>query len=266
MLACMTGLRRWVPLINLDQGSSVPLGFVFELTDKLTPSDITDGFCKAVVLDHVLDSQAFHANHLVFVYDACTELVLIVPSPISDPGMDLSNSQAGFVAVLGALLFPGMPTLRLGKPSLILGKMARVANLFSGREGHHGLNAKIETDHCVDHWQGFDVILHQDRDEVAVRTIFGDSNRARFGILGKISMPMDIQGSIHFCQGQCSSIPLESVGGISSRLAILLFLKCGVFGASLKEVLECSIQVPQRLLNGHTRNISQPKIVFLEVR
>src|SRR5713101_6380659 len=105
----MTGLRRWVPLINLDQGSSVPFGFVLELTDELTPSDITDRFCKAVVLDHVLDSQALHANHLVFVYDACTELVLIVPSPILDPGMDTSDFQAGFVAVLGAFLFPGMP-------------------------------------------------------------------------------------------------------------------------------------------------------------
>src|SRR5712691_10322430 len=125
MLACMTGLRRWVPLINLDQGSSVPLGFVFQLTDELTPSHIRDSLSQAVVLDHVLDCQALDAHHLVFVDDACAELVLVVSPSIGDTSMDTGDLQTGLVPVLGALLFSGMSPLRFYQPLFIFGKIAR---------------------------------------------------------------------------------------------------------------------------------------------
>jgi hypothetical protein len=46
MLAGMTSLRRWVPLVDFDQGASVSPGFVLQLTDKLTPSHITDRLGK----------------------------------------------------------------------------------------------------------------------------------------------------------------------------------------------------------------------------
>ena len=73
MLACATGLRRGREAVNLDQGASVPLGFVFQLTNELAPTHVTDRFRQAVVLDHVLDGQTLHANHLVFVNHACAE-------------------------------------------------------------------------------------------------------------------------------------------------------------------------------------------------
>jgi hypothetical protein len=49
-IACFT---RWIPPIDLGEGSSVPLRFVFQLTDELTPSNIRYGFGEAVVFDHV---------------------------------------------------------------------------------------------------------------------------------------------------------------------------------------------------------------------
>src|SRR5438045_9285200 len=99
MLACMTGLRRWVPLIDLDQGSAVPLALVFQLTDKLTPSDILNCFGKLVILDHVLDCQALHANHLVFVNNACRELVLVISSSVVDTGMDFGDFETCLLPV-----------------------------------------------------------------------------------------------------------------------------------------------------------------------
>src|SRR5271157_5075280 len=80
MLAIMTRFAGRIPTINFDQSSSVPLSLVFELTNKLTPSDITDSFCQTVVFDHILDGQTLHANHLVFVDNAGRELVLVVTS------------------------------------------------------------------------------------------------------------------------------------------------------------------------------------------
>src|SRR5436305_7090984 len=136
----MTALRRWVPLIDLDQGSSVPLALVFQLTDKLTPSDILNCFGKLVILDHVLDCQALHANDLVFMDNACRELVLVISSSVVDTGMDFGNFQTGFVPVLGALLFPGMPTLGLCKLLLIAGRVAGVANGLTSREGNQGFD------------------------------------------------------------------------------------------------------------------------------
>src|SRR5260370_4459516 len=121
MLVCMTGLRRRIPAVNLDQGSSVPCGFVVELTDKLAPSHIADRFCKFVVFDHVLDCQTLHAHHLVFVNNACAELVLVVTTTVIDTGMDLGYLQTGFVPVLRALLLFRMPSLSFCQFLLILG-------------------------------------------------------------------------------------------------------------------------------------------------
>ncbi|SRR6266487_1763153 len=192
MLACATGLRRRIEPIESDQGASVPLGFILQLTDKLAPSDITDSFCKAVVLDHILDSQALHANHLVFVYHASAELVLVVSPPIVDSSLDFGNLQTCLVPVLRALLL-GVPSLSFCQFLLIFGKIARIAHPLTSRDGNQRLQTKIESNHSVDHWQRFDVFLYQDRDGVAVGTILGDADRAGLCVFWKRSMPVDIQ-------------------------------------------------------------------------
>jgi hypothetical protein len=37
LFAIMTRFRRWIPTINLDEGSSIPLALILQLTDELTP-------------------------------------------------------------------------------------------------------------------------------------------------------------------------------------------------------------------------------------
>jgi hypothetical protein len=149
MLACATGLARRGPTVNLDQGSSVPLGFVFQLPDELTPTDITDSFRKAVVSDHVLDCQTLNANHLVFVDDACRELVLVVSSAVIDPRMDFGDFEACLVAVLRAFLFPGMPSLHFCQLLLILGKIAWIADGRTRGKSDHRLDAQVKTNHLL---------------------------------------------------------------------------------------------------------------------
>src|SRR5437667_12256945 len=89
-----------IPLVNLDQGSSIPLGFVFQLPGKFTPSHIRDGFCQAVVFHHILDVQALDAYDLVLAYDLHLELVLIVPPLVCNHFIDESN----FETLLGSSL------------------------------------------------------------------------------------------------------------------------------------------------------------------
>src|SRR5437660_1188521 len=79
-------------------------------------------------------------------------------------------------------------------------------------------------------------------------------------------MPVDIQGSVHLCQTQRTPIPLEGIGGIGSRLSMLLFLEGRIRSSALKKVLEGPVQMPQRLLKRHRGNLSQPRILLLEIR
>src|SRR5260370_253204 len=180
--------------------------------------------------------------------------------------MDLGYLQTGFVPVLRALLLFRMPSLSFCQFLLILGKIAGIANCLTGGKDDHRFETQVNANHFIDHWQGLDIVLYQDRNEVAVRTILGDGDRAGFGVLGKVPMPVDIQGSIHLCQGQRGSIPLESSSSVGSRLSILLFLEGGVLGTPLKKVLESSLQVPQGLLNRDRRDLSKPRILLLQVR
>src|SRR6266581_6026816 len=92
---------RRVPLVNLDEGPSIPLGFILQLPGELTPSDIRDGFCQTVVFDHMLDLQTLDTYDLVFAYDASREFVLIVSSAICHLFMDASNLKTSFCTVLG---------------------------------------------------------------------------------------------------------------------------------------------------------------------
>ncbi len=171
MLACMTGLRRGIEAVNLDQGASVPLGFVFQLTNELTPTHVTDGFCQAVIFDHVLDGQALHANHLVFVHDACAELVLGVSSAVIDPSMKTSHFETSLFPVLGTFLFLGMASLGFCQLLLILGKVAGIADALTGGKRNHRLDPQIKPDHLEGDGKRLDVFFDQDRNEVTVCAI-----------------------------------------------------------------------------------------------
>ena len=184
MLTRAACFARGIEPVNLDQGSSVPLGFVFELADKLTPSHIGYGFSQFGVFDHVLDSQALHANHLVFVNDACRELMLVVSPPVLDTNMDAGYLQTGFVPVFRALLFLGMPSLSFCQAFLIFGKELGIADSLTSGEHHHGCNAKIESHLLVDHWQVFDAVLYQNGHKVAVCAILGHGDRAGLCVFG----------------------------------------------------------------------------------
>ena len=163
MLASATGLRRWVPLVNLDQGASVPLGFVFQLANELTPTHVTDGFCQAVVFEHILDGQTLHADDLVFAHHACTELVLVVSSAVIDLSVNASGFETGFVPVLRSLLFLSMSTLGFCQALLILGKVAGITDALSSGESHHRFDTQIKPDHLWRHGKRLDIFFNQDR-------------------------------------------------------------------------------------------------------
>ena len=61
-----TTLTRRIPLVDFDQGSTVPFSLVFKLRDKLAPTDVSNSLTEFGVFDHVLDCQRLNADRLVF--------------------------------------------------------------------------------------------------------------------------------------------------------------------------------------------------------
>lgn len=134
-----------IPLVNLDQGPSIPGGFVFQLGHKLRPAHVTDRFGKGRVLDHVLHLQTLHTDRLVFTDQASREFVREITATISDASMKTSHFLASLLSILGPLFLPGMSPLSFCQLLLILVEEVRVAYHFSIREHHEGLQAQVST-------------------------------------------------------------------------------------------------------------------------
>src|ERR1700687_2141496 len=123
-----------VPLVNLDQGSTVPPGFILHLADELTPADITDGFRQRVVLDHIFDVQALHTYDLVLAYELGRELVVIVTPSIRYLGVDCGHLLPCFGSILTHLFLLGELALSTSQFLLITGSKigVAIAMTFSG--------------------------------------------------------------------------------------------------------------------------------------
>jgi hypothetical protein len=266
MLAGMTGLRRGIPAVNLDQSSSIPLGLIFQLAYKLAPADITNGLAQLGVLDYVLDCQTFYADDLIFVDHASRKFLLVVPSPVSNASMNTSHLPAGFLAVFPALLFPRIASLSLGQFLFIFGKIARIADLLPSGEDNQRRDAQIHANHLLHHGKRLNVLFNQNGDKVAIGAIFGNGDRTGLSILGKVSMPANSQRFSHLGKRQLTSIPRKGIRSIGSRLLLAFFLEGGIVSSSFKEVDKRSLQMAESLLQGNRGNISKPRILFLEIR
>src|SRR2546421_3170165 len=258
-----TAFRGRVPLVNLDKGSAIPLRFVFELPHKLAPSDIRDGLRERVVFDHVLDVQTLDAYDLVLTYDLCREFVLIITPSIGYSGMDTSHLALSLPTVLTSLFLLGMSSLSLCQVLFILGKELGIAVRMSIARDDHALESQIKPHLLIDNRQMLDIFLYQDGDEVAVSTIFGDGYGRGSAPLGQRTRPMNIKRSVHSGESQVFPIPLEGGSYVSSRLLSMLLMRRGILSTSLKEVTKGAIQMTKGLLQGDTRHLIQPGMIFL---
>ncbi len=258
-----TALGRRIELINLDKRPSIPLRFVFELTHQFTPSHVTDRLGKVVIAQHVLDGKALDADHLVLVNDARRELVLIVPSPISNPGMETSHFEPCLRSVLRTFLLLSKSTLGFRQLLFVFAEELRVAHVLPCREDHHRLESQVKPDLRVSHGQRFDIFLDEDGDEVASGGILGDRDRGGPASLGQWTTPMDVERLIHLGQGEVGSIPLEGRGGVFSGLLSMSALPGGIVGTAFKEVPEGFFQVAKRLLGRNAGDIVEPGVIVL---
>src|SRR5438128_3037076 len=110
MAAVKAAFGRREERINFEKPSAVPGRFVFELADELTPTNVMDRLGQAVVLDHVLDSQALDANRLVLAKNAGRELLLVVATAISNSCVDACDLPPGLLTIARPLFLLGKAT------------------------------------------------------------------------------------------------------------------------------------------------------------
>ncbi len=258
-----TALGRGVPLVNLDQVAPIPSRFVGELGDELRPAHVRDGLGQLGVLHHVLDGQRLHADRLVFTNQAGGELVQEVTASISYPGMDASHLLSGLGSVLRALVLLGKPALSLGKFLPIFVEKLWVANGLSSGEDHEVFQAQISPDGRLNGIKLLDLLFYQQRDEIAISTVFCHGDGRRSTSLGQGTRPNDRKWLGHFGERERASIPPEGGIDIGSRLLLAFLFVGGIFRTSLKKGDEGFIEMPQGLLQRHRRHIREPDSRFL---
>ena len=169
-------LAGWVPLVNLDEGSTIPLCFVFQLGHKLTPSHIRDGFAELWILDHVLDRKALEADRLVFTDQACREFVKEVRTSVSNPSVNPGNVETGLVSILGTFFLFRVSSLGLCQLLFIFGEELGIANGLPVREHDKGFQPKVSSNGLLCCGQVGNVVFSQDAHKIAVCTVFGDGH------------------------------------------------------------------------------------------
>src|SRR5437879_1544109 len=180
-----------IQIVNLDEGTPIPCRFLLKLSDKLTPSHIRDGFRQAVVLNHILDVQAFDTYDLVFAYDASRELVLIVPSPVGNRFMDASNFETSFVPVLGTFFLVCVTPLRLRQLLFLLREELGIAGGVPIGGDDHRLQTQVKPYHLGGDVQRFDVFFDQAGDKRAFGFIFGSGDTRGLPSISTGTAPTD---------------------------------------------------------------------------
>ena len=102
-----------VPLVNLDQGTSIPSRFVLQLAHQFAPRRIRDRLRQSVIADELPDGQRLHAHRLVLTDEARGQLVKAVKTLVSDLRRRPRDLEASLSAVLRAFLLASEVALRM---------------------------------------------------------------------------------------------------------------------------------------------------------
>ena len=89
---------------NLDELPSIPLAFIFQLSDELSPTRIGNAASQRAITNHVTDGQSLDGNQLVILNESSTEFVKPVRTNVRNLLVNLCNLDASLDTVLGAFL------------------------------------------------------------------------------------------------------------------------------------------------------------------
>lgn len=96
-----------------DQGLAVPLGLVFQFTEKIAASGLLESLGWIMPFHHVLYAEVFHDDGIELIYYPPGKLVVEIVPLASELVVLLTKTEFSFFPTLGAFLLPAQPFLDL---------------------------------------------------------------------------------------------------------------------------------------------------------
>jgi len=255
-----TAFGRREPTVDHDQIPAVPVGFVFQLSAELAPTDIADSSGEGPVADHAAHVQIFDCHRLVFADQSSRKFVEMVASPVSDAGMDAGYTPFCFVSVVGAFLFTCQVALGFRQSVQVSLQESWVGDLFAGRKRCVVGESQIDADRTVRFWQRVNGrVVHEKRHMPTAGRVAGHCYCRR--VVRDVTVESDVQRFTHFgeCQSLFGLVPSERgsrvLGGVVSGVSRF---ELWVSGPFREEVAERCLLVTQRLLQRDRRHFVQP--------
>ena len=261
-----TGLATRIEPVNLDDGSTVPLGFVLQLTDQFVPATVGYRSCETMVLHHVLRGERFHADDLVLVNQLSGRLVQMVHPHVLNLLVDSRQLATKFHYPLGLLiccLVPPVAQFPLDFLDLPLHRAVRlhVGILDTIAVNYQRLDTEINSYHLVGLRQCLDLLLHHQRAVVLSRLVLGD--RAVRYVLFDFPVNYALDAFLELRDGQFAVHQLD-VLWYTEGLLVVLGLELRELRPALKEVVVRRLQVLDSLLQGLAVYFGQPRQGLLE--
>ena len=226
-------LRGWEEPIDLNDGSSVPVGFVAQLPGYLMPTAIANCFGETTVSHHVARRQVFKVDRLVLANDPGSCFVREIFSGIINLGMQFCDLDLGLGPILRSPLLLRKSPLKGCQLLFVLCRVARVPDTGSIRERQSPIDPEINPHTRCCFRKLVDWFIQPQRNEVAARTVSTQSHGRRVGC--KRSAPLYLE-SAKLCDSQVAlyGVPLETGSSILSGLLSVLCFERWVFRYLLK--------------------------------
>ena len=144
--AARANLARREELPDSDDHLSVALRLIGELSEKFTPCGIPDALRQLMIFHHILGREALHADDVILPHNLSRELLLVVPSHVSNMLLKTGDPQASLLTVLASLLLSGKLPLKASELLLTLGEILGVFVFLSIAGDNEIFNTEVQTD------------------------------------------------------------------------------------------------------------------------
>ena len=146
--AARANLARREELPNSDDYLSVALRLIGELPEKFSPCGVSDALRQLMIFHHILGREALHADDVILPHNLSRELLLVVPSHVSNMLLKTGDPQASLLAVPASLLLSGKLPLKASELLLTLGEVLGVFVFISIAGDNEIFDTEVQTNGC----------------------------------------------------------------------------------------------------------------------
>lgn len=257
-------LARWQPTIYDNQRSAIPLRLVGQHRAKFSPTCVLNRPSKSMVTNKASDIEILDYDRLVLTNEPSGHFVQHVSPPIDDPRVYAGDAFPCLFSVSGALNPPTQGPLSPGQSITVAQLESRVdyVTLLVGQASRWLIQRQqirytdVNPNFPTAVREMFDEDLDQNRTKPPSHSVTRDSHGRRFTTVRQRTGPTDSQRARHLSQCQLTVPPAKGRSSVlGGRARALLGLELRVLRSLGKEADVSVLQMPQCLLQRHTRHV-----------